>query len=58
MIYDILSHLKVVYSGSSFLTLKKGGADLSRRVIEYHLSEWSFREFLNLRNNWNLKIAA
>lgn len=57
MIYDLLPHLKVVYSGSSLLALKKGGADLSRRVIEYHLPEWSFREFLNLKNNWSLKPA-
>ena len=58
MIYDLLPNLKVVYSGSSLLALKKEGADLSRRVIEYHLPEWSFREFLNLRNNWNLKTST
>ena len=38
--------------------LKKGGADLSRRVIEYHLPVWSFREYLNLRNGWSLKPAS
>ena len=41
--------LYVVYSGSSLLDLKEGGADLSRRVIEYHLPVWPFREYLNLR---------
>lgn len=58
LIYDLLPKLKVVYSGSSLLALKKGGADLSRRAIEYHLPEWSFREFLNLRNGWNLKTST
>ena len=58
LIYDLLPNLKVVYSGSSLLALKQGGADLSRRAIEYHLPEWSFREFLNLRNGWNLKIST
>lgn len=57
-IYDSLPLLNVVYSGSSMLDLKEGGADLSRRVIEYHLPVWSFREFLNLRCGWSLKPAS
>ena len=57
-IYDSLPLLHVVYSGSSMLDLKEGGADLSRRVIEYHLPVWSFREYLNLRNGWSLKSAT
>ena len=57
-IYDSLPLLHVVYSGSSLLDLKEGGADLSRRVIEYHLPVWSFREYLNLRNGWSLKSAS
>ncbi len=56
-IYDGLPLLHVVYSGSSMLDLKEGGADLSRRVIEYHIPVWSFREYLNLRNGWSLKSA-
>lgn len=56
--YDILPLLHVVYSGSSILDLQKGGADLSRRAIEYHLPVWSFREFLNLKKGWNLKTAS
>ena len=54
-IYDTLPLLHVVYSGSSMLDLKQGGVDLSRRVIEYHLPVWSFREYLNLLNGWSLK---
>ena len=57
-IYDSLPLLNVVYSGSSMLDLKEGGADLSRRVIEYHLPVWSFREYLNLRCGWSLKPAS
>ena len=58
MMYDGLPLLRVVYSGSSILDLKKGGADLSRRVIEYKMPVWSFREYLNLRMGWNLKKAT
>lgn len=58
MMYDQLPLLHVVYSGSSILNLKDGGADLSRRVIQYHLPVWSFREFLNLKMGWNLKPAT
>ncbi|MGM9791184.1 MAG: ATP-binding protein [Candidatus Cryptobacteroides sp.] len=57
-IYDSLPLLNVIYSGSSLLDLKDGGADLSRRVIEYHLPVWSFREYLNLRCGWSLKPAT
>ncbi len=57
-IYDSLPLLHVVYSGSSMLDLKDGGVDLSRRVIEYHLPVWSFREYLNLRCGWSLKPAS
>ena len=58
LMYDTLPLLQVVYSGSSLLDLERGGADLSRRVIEYHLPVWSFREYLNLRNGWSLKPAS
>lgn len=58
LIYDQLPLLKVVYSGSSILDLKKGGADLSRRAIEYKMPVWSFREYLNLRMGWSLGKAT
>lgn len=58
LIYDTLPLLHVVYSGSSMLDLKDGGTDLSRRVIEYHLPVWSFREYLNLSCGWNLKSSS
>ena len=59
MIYDQLPLLKLVYSGSSVLDLKKGAkADLSRRTIEYFMPILSFREYLNISKAWNLKTAS
>lgn len=59
MIYDQLPLLKVVYSGSSVLDLKKGAkADLSRRTIEYFMPILSFREYLNISKGWNFKTAS
>ena len=59
MIYDQLPLLKVVYSGSSVLDLKKGAkADLSRRTIEYFMPILSFREYLNISKAWSLKTAS
>ena len=45
-IYDSYPDMKVVFTGSSLLEVYKGGADLSRRAITYHLYGMSFREFL------------
>jgi len=56
--YDQLPHLKVVYSGSSVLDLRRGGADLSRRTREYVMAGLSFREYLNMSKGWNLKTAT
>ena len=53
-IYDKLLDLRVVYSGSSILDLEKGGSDLSRRKLEYHLPGLSFREYVNLSQGCNL----
>jgi len=58
-IYDDYPTLQVVYSGSSLLALKQGNkADLSRRSIPYEMPGLSFREFLNIRNGWNLKTSS
>ena len=53
-IYDQIPDLQVVYTGSSVLELEQGGADLSRRKVEYILYGLSFREFVNLNNGLNL----
>ena len=58
-IYDDYPTLQVVYSGSCLLALKKGNeADLSRRSIPYEMPGLSFREFLNIRNGWNLGTST
>ena len=53
-IYDQIPALKVVYAGSSVLDLEKGGADLSRRKVEYKLPGLSFREYVNISRGWEL----
>lgn len=48
LIYDYHPELKVVFTGSSVLDIKKGAADLSRRAVMYHMQGLSFREYLQL----------
>ena len=58
-IYDDFPTLHIVYSGSSLLALKRGNkADLSRRSVPYVMPGLSFREFLNIRNGWNLRTST
>lgn len=45
-IYDEYPDLHIVFTGSSMLQLEAGEGDLSRRLIDYHLSGLSFREYL------------
>lgn len=46
-IYDGFPTIKIFFSGSSSLDLKKGSYDLSRRAVLYYLPGLSFREYLN-----------
>jgi predicted AAA+ superfamily ATPase len=48
--YDRYPGLKIVYSGSSIINVKKGKGDLSRRVSPYFLPGMSFREYLEYNN--------
>jgi len=48
LIYDYHNQLKVVFTGSSVLDLKKGSSDLSRRAVLYNFQGLSFREYLML----------
>lgn len=48
MIYDNQPDLHVVFTGSSVLDITKGTADLSRRVLLFHMQGMSFREYLNM----------
>lgn len=57
-IYDSFPELRIVYTGSSILELEKGGADLSRRKLEYKLSGLSFREYLMISHDVNVKTHS
>jgi uncharacterized protein len=48
LIYDYHPDLKVVFTGSSILDIKKGSSDLSRRAVVYSMQGLSFREYLML----------
>lgn len=57
-IIDTFKQKRVLVSGSSAIKLKKGKADLSRRVVYYHLKELSFREFLVLKESIKLPVLS
>jgi len=48
LIYDYHRDLKVVFTGSSVLDIRKGASDLSRRAVMYRMQGLSFREYLML----------
>lgn len=47
--YDLYPKLKIVFSGSSVMRLKKENPELHDIVKSYNLRGFSFREYLNLR---------
>lgn len=47
-IYDSYPRLSIVFTGSSILDIKKGGADLSRRALVFEMQGLSFREYLEI----------
>ncbi len=53
-IYDDYPDLKIVFTGSSILELKKARADLSRRAVMYEMPGLSFREFIKFETNLDL----
>lgn len=57
-IYDSYPDLHIVFTGSSILEIYKSNADLSRRVISYHLHGLSFREFLKLEYKYDAPITT
>lgn len=56
LIYDLHPNLKVVFTGSSVLDIKKGAADLSRRATMYHMQGLSFQEYLELFHNIESRV--
>ncbi len=57
-IYDYYNDVKIVFSGSSSINVKKGKYDLSRRCVTYLLNGLSFREFLNIKYGENFKPCS
>lgn len=57
-IYDDFPELKVVFTGSSMLHIRKANADLSRRAVIYEMPGLSFREFINFETGKNFKIIS
>ena len=54
-IYDTFPDLRIIFSGSSSLSLVRGKYDLSRRGIVYNLEGLSFREYLSFKHSLHLK---
>lgn len=57
-IYDDMSQLKLVFTGSSLLHINQAKADLSRRVVVYDMPGLSFREFLQFETNINFNTYS
>ena len=53
-IYDIYD-IKILFTSSSATSILNAKSDLSRRVTLYNLKGFSFREFLEYKNNTSLK---
>lgn len=58
LIYDYHPELKIVFTGSSILDIKKGSSDLSRRVAMYSMQGLSFREYLALKHQVYVPIYS
>jgi len=56
-IYDLYD-IKVIFTGSSATSILNAKSDLSRRVTLYNLHGFSFREYLELKNQTNYKTFS
>ena len=56
-IYDDYPGLKIVFTGSSLLEIRKSRVDLSRRAVVYNMRGLSFREYLNLTLGLDLPVV-
>ncbi|MCH8534612.1 MAG: AAA family ATPase [Flavobacteriaceae bacterium] len=56
LIYDYHQNLKIVFTGSSILDIKKGSSDLSRRAVVNTMQGMSFREYLELFHQIKLPV--
>jgi uncharacterized protein len=46
LIYDDMPNLRIIFTGSSIIGLRKAKADLSRRAVTFEMQGLSFKEFL------------
>lgn len=58
LIYDYHQSLKIVFTGSSILDIKKGSSDLSRRAVIYTMQGMSFREYVALFHQIKLPVYS
>jgi predicted AAA+ superfamily ATPase len=56
--YDFYPDLKVCFTGSSILDIRKGMADLSRRALMFSMQGFSFREFLKFEHDIDVKVHS
>lgn len=57
-IYDSYPNLQIIFSGSSSIDLIKGKYDLSRRAILKNMYGFSFREFLEIKENKSFPVIG
>lgn len=57
-IYDTHPSLNIVFTGSSILDIRKGGADLSRRALVFEMQGLSFREYLELFEGISFRVYS
>ncbi|MDR0763079.1 MAG: AAA family ATPase [Bacteroidales bacterium] len=57
-IYDFYPKLKIFFTGSSILDIKKGAADLSRRALMFSLQGFSFREYLKFYKDVDIPLHS
>ena len=57
-IYDFYPDLKICFTGSSILDIRKGMADLSRRALMFSMQGFSFREYLKFEHLVEVQIHS
>ena len=56
--YDAYPGLKVCFTGSSILDIRKGLADLSRRALMFSMQGFSFREYLQFEHDIGIPVHS
>ena len=56
--YDFYPDLKICFTGSSVLDIRKGMADLSRRALMFSMQGFSFREYLKFRHKTDVPVHS